>query len=427
MRLREAGEVPPPLHRGVPLGLSVYGARPRRGRIRAAGQRPGAATSGPDGSNSSDVLGGRRGLGLGRPRGRDDRPCRLRRNRERDRRRDETRLCLARLRAGGRRREHGEKGDGKKRQVKAGHRCSSVLRVRADELQPSCPRGARARTRGWRARGRRDTADVVLDAHSGERRRSGVFLALSKSLDLAVAPLTWALLLLLGAALFHGARARRGRSGSRRSPCSSSSRSRPSPNRLQRLAEAGAARTYRPDVRLRRGVVLSGQVDADASRASGEPELDARGGSRACAGSSSWRERSSAPPRALRRPRPAAGRAVRGGAAARLARRAGACPPSAIVVEPGEPQHAGERDRPRRGSSPRTGSARSLLVTSAAHAPRALGCFRAVGLSPDLLPVDRRAAAGGSWLPRAARSRRARSALRELAGRVVYRVAGYTR
>ena len=46
-----------------------------------------------------------------------------------------------------------------------------------------------------------------------------------------------------------------------------------------------------------------------------------------------------------------------------------------------------------------------VLVTSAAHVPRALGCFRAAGLSPDVLPVDRRAGAGGSWLPRACRAR----------------------
>jgi len=70
-----------------------------------------------------------------------------------------------------------------------------------------------------------------------------------------------------------------------------------------------------------------------------------------------------------------------------------------------------------------------LVVTSAAHAPRALGCFRAVGLEPDLLPVDFRAGdgRGEGWLPRAAVLSRSTDALRELAGRVVYRVAGYAR
>jgi len=76
---------------------------------------------------------------------------------------------------------------------------------------------------------------------------------------------------------------------------------------------------------------------------------------------------------------------------------------------------------------------RLLLVTSAKHMARALGCFRREGLSPDALPVDYRgarweeAASLQSWWPRAADLSRSTDALRELAGRVVYRVRGYTR
>ena len=68
-----------------------------------------------------------------------------------------------------------------------------------------------------------------------------------------------------------------------------------------------------------------------------------------------------------------------------------------------------------------------LLVTSAAHLPRALDCFRKVGLTPDALPVDYRAggARAGGWLPRASALSKSTDVLRELAGRVVYRVAGY--
>jgi uncharacterized SAM-binding protein YcdF (DUF218 family) len=70
-----------------------------------------------------------------------------------------------------------------------------------------------------------------------------------------------------------------------------------------------------------------------------------------------------------------------------------------------------------------------LVVTSAVHMPRALGCFRAVGLEPDALPVDRRAGdgKGQGWLPRAVALARSTDALRELSGRAVYRIAGYTR
>ena len=70
---------------------------------------------------------------------------------------------------------------------------------------------------------------------------------------------------------------------------------------------------------------------------------------------------------------------------------------------------------------------RLLLVTSAWHMPRALGCFRKVGLSPDALPVDYRGGSerAGRWLPRASALSTSTDAIRELAGRVVYRVMGY--
>jgi uncharacterized SAM-binding protein YcdF (DUF218 family) len=75
---------------------------------------------------------------------------------------------------------------------------------------------------------------------------------------------------------------------------------------------------------------------------------------------------------------------------------------------------------------------RVLLVTSAAHMPRALGTFHRAGLSPDALPVDYRGGAEGAgagvqaWLPRAAELELSSAALRELAGRVVYHLEGYS-
>ena len=71
-----------------------------------------------------------------------------------------------------------------------------------------------------------------------------------------------------------------------------------------------------------------------------------------------------------------------------------------------------------------------LLVTSAAHLPRAQGAFAAVGLRPDTLAVDVRAVPpslrGLSPLPRAAHLLQSEAALHELAGRVVYRLRGYS-
>jgi uncharacterized SAM-binding protein YcdF (DUF218 family) len=72
-----------------------------------------------------------------------------------------------------------------------------------------------------------------------------------------------------------------------------------------------------------------------------------------------------------------------------------------------------------------------VVVTSAMHMPRALDCFRAVSLPVDALPVDynsydaRRFAAG--WLPRSVFLEESAAAIREIAGRVIYRIRGYGR
>ena len=73
------------------------------------------------------------------------------------------------------------------------------------------------------------------------------------------------------------------------------------------------------------------------------------------------------------------------------------------------------------------GWTRLVLVTSAAHLPRALGCFHAVGLRPDAFPTDYRSSGRTrSLAPRAGNLSESADALRELWGRVVYRALGYT-
>lgn len=71
-----------------------------------------------------------------------------------------------------------------------------------------------------------------------------------------------------------------------------------------------------------------------------------------------------------------------------------------------------------------------VLVTSAAHMPRALGCFRALGLEPAPYPVDAHSTRWhlepGALLPRAEHLARSTVVLRELAGRVIYRLRGWT-
>ena len=70
---------------------------------------------------------------------------------------------------------------------------------------------------------------------------------------------------------------------------------------------------------------------------------------------------------------------------------------------------------------------RVLVVTSAFHMPRALGCFRKEGLAPDALPVDYRGGRGMKGiLPREHGLADSALVFRELLGRAVYRLVGYS-
>ncbi|MFO0660787.1 MAG: YdcF family protein [Polyangiaceae bacterium] len=72
-----------------------------------------------------------------------------------------------------------------------------------------------------------------------------------------------------------------------------------------------------------------------------------------------------------------------------------------------------------------------LIVTSAFHMKRALGCFRAVDLDVDSLLVDFRtydpARRSGSLLPRSSNFYISTAAIREMAGWWIYRLRGYVR
>ena len=263
------------------------------------------------------------------------------------------------------------------------------------------------------------------------RRRTGiiplVFVWLSKVLDWLLSPLSWALLLLAAAALARG-RPRRALALAVAAVAILVAFSLdPVAGRLERLTESGARSTYRPDVVYDAVIVLGGMVDGPAVRASGEIELQ---------------DHAERLLRAWELLRAGRARAVllSGGVvfpgpgdvpeadllAARLAR--WGVPPSQIVTE----AHS-RNTRENAIESARVAAARGwrtlLVVTSAAHMPRALGCFRAVGLEPDALPVDRRAGDGRfhSVLPRAEALDRSTNAVRELSGRLVYRALGYAR
>lgn len=253
-----------------------------------------------------------------------------------------------------------------------------------------------------------------------------MFVWLSKVLDWFVSPLGWTLLLAAAGALL-----RRRRAGT---VCLALSAlvlvafsSDLVANPLMAATERGARSTYRPDEVYDAAVVLAGFVDAAASRATGEAEM-MEGVDRLLRGFELYRAgrvRNVLLSGGLVSPLPGdVAEADR--LAAKLAQ--WGVPPDRIAVE-----RSSRNTRENAIESSKLAAARGwrslLLVTSAYHAPRALGCFRAVGLEPDVLPVDRRAGdgRGRSWAPRAAALAKSTDALRELAGRAVYRIAGYTR
>jgi uncharacterized SAM-binding protein YcdF (DUF218 family) len=255
-----------------------------------------------------------------------------------------------------------------------------------------------------------------------------VFVFLSKILDLLLSPLTWSLLLGVAGLVVRRRRARlatwlQGLGLAVLYVFSTD----PVANGLQVWVEAGAVSTYRPDVTYDAVIVLGGAVDSSAIERSGMPEYN-----------------------------PAVERVLRGfellrdGHARQVLFTAGTIDtrPEALVeadvlskqlqtwgIAP-ERIVAERRSRNTRENAVESeriirekGWKTLLMVTSAAHMPRAQATFEAVGLKPDTLAVDVRAREwiirSTWWQPRAANLSAGTDALRELFGRWVYRLRGW--
>ncbi len=256
-----------------------------------------------------------------------------------------------------------------------------------------------------------------------------MFLALSKGLDLLIAPLTWALVLAALALVWQRQRPARARLLLTLALLDLVAFSLgPVANALYGRLESRATSTFHPDPPYDVVVVLGGMVDGAASRRSGELELNDAADriSRAAillrtgqarmallSGGNVFPRPGDPPPEAE--------------ALARWMRDQG-IEPDRLVVEP-RSRNTHENAVESAAIIAAHGWRRVLLVTSAWHAPRALGCFRAVGLSPDLLPVDHRSSGvvGFVWVPRAAALSASTDVLREMFGGLVYRAMGYAR
>lgn len=258
---------------------------------------------------------------------------------------------------------------------------------------------------------------------------------LSKTLDLAVAPLSWAIALcLVGAWASRGGGSRARRALARFAPLAAATllfafSTNPVANALARSLEQPPLATFAPGKHYDAVVVLGGFVQTAWSESAGVAQY------------------TESVDRVL-----VAWDLVRAGQADRIVVTSG--PPT----EDGSPAWAEAtmvaRDLVMRGVARekilvddaarntrenalhaadiarREGLRDLVLVTSAFHMRRALGCFEAVGLAPDTLPVDYishdPARFRARWQPRSGELDLSTTALREHVGRVVYRLRGWS-
>lgn len=256
-----------------------------------------------------------------------------------------------------------------------------------------------------------------------------MFFILSKTLDLLVDPLWWSLVASVAgvALLVRGKRRRLGVALACAGPGILAIACTPAvSHRLWRSLEAGAVDTSRADVTYDAVVLLGGVVEPRGA----EPSQPAWGDSV---------ERLTITWDLLRTGR-ARVAVVSGGALTDAPELPTEADFLAAQLEAWgiEPERIVREDRARNTRENATftapllearGLRRVLLVTSAFHMPRAVGCFRAVGVDADALPVDFRArhpAREPHLLPRGEHLDESALALREWLGRAVYRLVGYT-
>jgi uncharacterized SAM-binding protein YcdF (DUF218 family) len=255
-----------------------------------------------------------------------------------------------------------------------------------------------------------------------------LFWVLSKSLDVLLAPLTWALLFVFAGVAFHRRRTRSLAFLIAGLATLLAFSTEPVAAALVARTES-PERTFRPGEPYDAAIVLGGVLDAEATRILGQPQYS-DGGARVLA----------------------VAELLRSGAARDVLVSGGSgnqengvlseaelieenliqlgVPREHIVVEK-ESRNTRENAIDSKPIIERQGWKRLVLVTHAAHMPRAVGCFRAVGIEVDTYPVGYHplpAHSGAAGLfPRAHNLAETTDSIHELAGRAVYRALGYSR
>jgi uncharacterized SAM-binding protein YcdF (DUF218 family) len=252
-----------------------------------------------------------------------------------------------------------------------------------------------------------------------------LFFVLSKTIDALLSPLTWAMLLLLAGML------RRGPTIPLWAPLGALAilvffSLDPVANSLVRRAEMAAQRTDRANIVYDAVILLGGALEDGSTQATGMP---------------SYNEHAE---RIL-----TTFEVLHSGHAKQVIISAGSWNANAVVVEARvvarqleswgiDPSRVLVEDRSRNTRenaefSKQIADAhhlkRLLLITSAEHMPRAQDCFQKVGLDVDTLPVDYHgydpSQTKGNFIPRAGPLADSVAALRELVGRVVYKLVGF--
>lgn len=256
-----------------------------------------------------------------------------------------------------------------------------------------------------------------------------MFFLLSKTLDTALSPFTWALALLLGAVFWRTTRPRRAHRATLAALLILIAFSFEFvPNALWHILESPTTRTVRDDITYDAVLLLGGLVDDRITEDNGAPAY----------GESVERLLTTYD-------------LLRTGRARFAVISAGPIEANAktteaqiltdqliawgIAPERVIPERTARNTRENAIEMARIarehGWTQFVAVTSASHMPRALGCFHVVGLAVDALPVDYRSFDPSrhrlTWLPRVTFLAQSTWALHELAGGVVYRLRGYAR